>query len=92
MLLWKQLAMGPTRVCIFPHVSLFAQTLHKIREDKEQILLVAPHNSPSLTNPPEARIFNRGSATPRGSATALQGVRQLMFDYKYFLLQKFKYG
>ncbi len=38
----KQLAAGPLQVCISP-VSLLAQTLCKIREDEEQILLVAPY-------------------------------------------------
>ncbi len=37
-----QLAAGPLQVCISP-VSLLAQTLCKIREDDEQILLVVPY-------------------------------------------------
>ncbi len=31
------------RKYVFPPVSLFAQTLCKVREDKEQVLLVAPY-------------------------------------------------
>ncbi len=37
-----QLAVGPSQVCVSP-VSLLAQTLCKIREDEEQVLLVAPY-------------------------------------------------
>ncbi len=37
-----QLASGLTQVCVSP-VSLLAQTLCKLREDEEQVLLVAPH-------------------------------------------------
>ncbi len=37
-----QLAPGPAQICI-PPVSLLAQTLCKIREDEEQVLLVAPY-------------------------------------------------
>ncbi len=61
-----QLAPGPAQVCI-PPVSLLAQTLCKIREDEEQVLLVAlylpsrtwfpgthaPCNSPSLADSSE---------------------------------------
>ncbi len=36
-----QLASGLTQVCVSP--SLLAQTLCKLREDEEQVLLVAPH-------------------------------------------------
>ncbi len=36
-----QLASGPTQICVSP-VSLLAQTLCKVREDEEQVLLVAP--------------------------------------------------
>ncbi len=37
-----QLASGLMQVCVSP-VSLLAQTLCKLREDEEQVLLVAPH-------------------------------------------------
>ncbi len=37
-----QLAPGPAQICV-PPVSLLAQTLCKIREDEEQVLLVAPY-------------------------------------------------
>ncbi len=37
-----QLAPGSAQICI-PPVSLLAQTLCKIREDEEQVLLVAPY-------------------------------------------------
>ncbi len=37
-----QLASGPMQICV-PPVSLLAQTLCKVREDEEQVLLVAPY-------------------------------------------------
>ncbi len=37
-----QLAPGPSQVCVSP-VSLLAQTLCKVREDEERVLLVAPY-------------------------------------------------
>ncbi len=49
-----QPAPGPAQICI-PPVSLLAQTLCKIREDKEQVLIVTPYwpNSPSLADSSE---------------------------------------
>ncbi len=73
----------PLRKYAFPPVSLLAQTLCKIREDEEQVLLVAPywpnrtwfpelmlsHDSPSLAN-----SFEEGSAFSEmvASATRVQ--------------------
>ncbi len=37
-----QLASGPMQICV-PPVSLLAQTLCKVREDEDQVLLVAPY-------------------------------------------------
>ncbi len=62
-----QLASGPTQICVSPPVSLLAQTLCKVREEEEQVLLVvpywpnrtwfpetdAPRDSPSLANSSE---------------------------------------
>ncbi len=65
-----QLAPGPVQICASP-VSLLAQTMCKIREDEEQVLLVAPYwpNRTCLlelillaTAPPLADSFEEGSA------------------------------
>ncbi len=65
-----QLSPGPAQICVTP-LSLLAQTLCKIREDEEQVLLVAPY-WPSRTwfpgthaprdSPSLADSFEEGSA------------------------------
>ncbi len=83
------LQLAPGQIYI-PQVSLLMQTLCKIREDEEQVLLVslywpsrtwfpgthAPHNSPSLADSSEQGSTFSGHPRPRWDAEVLGDLHQ----------------